>query len=72
MNAADRYGAGGENSTRRFPRSMTEAFGPHTDSILYPMPEPPRQGMRIEEKAAQLARLARAIALRAVVLVAGH
>lgn len=27
-------------NTRRFPRSMAEAFGPYTDNRLHPMPEP--------------------------------
>jgi hypothetical protein len=26
-------------NARRFPRSMTEAFGPHTDDTLHPMPD---------------------------------
>lgn len=72
MNAAERYGAGGDNSTRKFPRSMAEAFWPHTDSVLHPMPDPPRHAVRLEEKAAQFARLAREAAGRLVVLVAGH
>ena len=72
MNAGERYGAAGDNSTRKFPRSMADAFGPHTDSILYPIPDPPRRTVRLEEKAAQIARLAREAAGRLVVLVAGH
>lgn len=30
-------------NARRYPRSMAEAFGPHTDDVLHPMPEQPRK-----------------------------
>ncbi len=32
-------------NARRYPRSMQEAFGPHCDHNLQPMPEPARNGI---------------------------
>lgn len=72
--AQERYGAAGDNSTRRYPRTMTEAFGPHTDDLLYPMPERPRKHQR-GELAARVQRLVRRIgeaARSATTVVAGH
>lgn len=27
-------------NTRRYPRTLVEAFGPYTDNVVHPMPEP--------------------------------
>lgn len=53
-------------NTRRFPRTLQEAFGPHTDSRLHPKPLTP------EERAAQANReLVAATVLCALVGIVG-
>lgn len=34
-------------NTRRYPRTMQQAFGPHTDHRLHPMPQQPSTAERI-------------------------
>ena len=49
-------------NARRYPRTMTEAFGPYTSSDLQPMPQPP---MPAHEKALYIVS---AIALMVVIV----
>jgi hypothetical protein len=37
------------NTTRRHPRTLQEAFGPHVDSRLHPMPEQRPRSARIAD-----------------------
>lgn len=62
------------NNTRKFPRTLQEAFGPYTDNLLYPMPECPRkhQGGELAARVQRLVRRLGEVARSATTTVAGH
>lgn len=55
-------------NTRRFPRTLQEAFGENTSLEVLPMPEPQRRPIDWRRLARSIGELGR----RAVVRVAGH
>lgn len=47
-----------DNSTKRYPRTLQEAFGPHTSSQIWAQPDPMHPKDRIVVRAALIAGVA--------------